>query len=141
MNHNRKNRYTQPILELNGNRNSVIINFRCEWTLSLNNLFISVICDKIFNMFLKESTELQNIQNSMCDAGCFILIRREFVRYVAFLSSAVADLGGQRDERRPQPTFFIFMQFLAKIIPNNRLAPPKVGAPSLENPGSATVNL
>ena len=74
---------TQPILEVNGNRNS-IINSRCEWTLSLNNLFISVICDKILYMFLKESTELQNIQTSMCDAGCFILIRREFVRYVTF---------------------------------------------------------
>ena len=48
----------QPILELNANRNS-LINRRCEWTLSLNNLFISVICDKIFYMFQKESTEIQ----------------------------------------------------------------------------------
>ena len=36
--------------------------------------------------------------------------------------------------------FFIFMQFSAKIMPNNRLVPslPGVGDP-LGNPGSATV--
>ena len=41
------------------------------------------------------------------------------------------------------PISFIFMQFLGKIWPNNRLAPPPWGlvAPVWGNPGSATVKL
>ena len=37
--------------------------------------------------------------------------------------------------------FFISMRFLAKIMPNNRLAPSGVGAPSPGNPGSATIDV
>ena len=38
-----------------------------------------------------------------------------------------------------QSSFFIFMQFLPKIMPNSRLEPPGL-APLLGNPGSATDN-
>ena len=51
----------------------------------------------------------------------------------------VADLGGARRAPPLSPIFVIFMQFSAKIMPNNSLASfPGVGAP-LGNPGSATV--
>ena len=40
---------------------------------------------------------------------------------------------------RPHPNSFIFMQFLAKILPNNRFLPvPRGLAPLLGNPRSAT---
>ena len=49
---------------------------------------------------------------------------------------------GSRVPRTPLSVrfYFIFMQFPAKIMPNNRLVPPRVGAPCLANPGSATAN-
>ena len=48
---------------------------------------------------------------------------------------------GATDERPIGPKSFIFMQFLAKISHNNRLAhPPRELVPPLGNPGSTTAS-
>ena len=52
-------------------------------------------------------------------------------------------MGGTRDARPPGPIFFIFMQFSAKKLQNNRLAHPlwELAPPPKENLGSATESL
>ena len=53
---------------------------------------------------------------------------------------AVADLGGLRVVVSPQSNCFnIFIQFLAKSMPNYKLGPPCVWHPPLGNPGFSTV--
>ena len=93
---------------------------------------IPLICDRMPDINTEELAILVFIQSELANFGLTFQIRRNSISYLYLVKgyyqftfvrlnyeSPVADLGGGRGTR-PRPIFFIFMQFLAKIMPNIR---------------------